>query len=158
MFQWLRSDEANRIADKARAKAWKDFKERCSNADLRKFSAQVWFDDKRQATSEVYLNRSDRVQTSVSGSDRRYWDDDTKKPLGIGGFPPELTLSLRSGPEGANRIGTEVPAVPFKENAASTRRLRSLSHHITTSMQNSEQYSQGRKFSALQEQNQSDGS
>ena len=148
MFEWLRSDEAYRTADKARAKAWKDFKERCPNADLSKFSAQVWFDDKRQATSEVYLNRSDR----------RYWDDDTKKPLGIGGFPPELTLSLRSGPEGANRIGTEVPAVPFKENAASTRRLRSLSHHITTSMQNSEQYSQGRKFSALQEQNQSDGS
>ena len=56
---------------------------------------------------------------SVSGSDRRYWDDDTKKPLGIGGFPPELTLSLRPGPEGANRIGTEVPAVPFKENAVS---------------------------------------
>ena len=119
MFQWLRSDEANRIADKARAKAWKDFKERCPNADLSKFSAQVSFDDKRQATSEVYLNRSDRVQTSVSGSDRRYWDDNTKKPLGIGGFPPELTLSLRSGPEGANRIGTEVPAVPFKENAVS---------------------------------------
>ena len=85
MFEWLRSDEANRIADKARAKAWKDFKERCPNADLSKFSAQVSFDDKRQATSEVYLNRSDRVQTNVSGSDRR----------------------------------TEVPTVPFKENAVS---------------------------------------
>ena len=63
------------------------------------------FDNKRQATTEVYLNRSDGVQTSVSGSDRRYWDDDTKTALGIGGFILELTL---------NPIGKKgVPAVLF---------------------------------------------
>ena len=63
------------------------------------------FDNKRQATTEVYLNRSDGVQTSVSGSDRRYWDDDTKTALGIGGFLLELTL---------NRMGKKgVPAVLF---------------------------------------------
>lgn len=55
---WLRSDEANEIADKAKRKAWNDFKARYPNVDLIKFSAQVSFDDKRQATAEVYLNRS----------------------------------------------------------------------------------------------------
>ena len=47
----------------------------------------------------------------MSGSDRRRWDDDMKKILGIGGSPLELTL---------NRIGKkEVSAVPFNENAVS---------------------------------------
>ena len=56
-------------------------------------------------------------QSSVSGSDRRYWDDDRKKALGIGGFPLEITLRLRPSPKGANRIGKrEMPVVPFNEN------------------------------------------
>ena len=91
------------MADEGKTNAWNDFKARYPNADLSKFSAQVSFDNKRQATTEVYLNRSDGVQTSVSGSDRRYWDDDTKTALGIGGFLLELTL---------NPIGKKgVPAV-----------------------------------------------
>ena len=40
--------------------------------------------------------------------------------FGIGGFPLELTLRFRPGPEGANRLGKkEVPAAPFNENAVS---------------------------------------
>ena len=46
------TDEVNKIADKAREKAWSDFKVRYSNANLCKFSAQVLFDDKRQATGK----------------------------------------------------------------------------------------------------------
>ena len=38
MFALLRSDEANKIADKARTKAWVNFKARYPNADLSKFS------------------------------------------------------------------------------------------------------------------------
>ena len=110
-IEWLRKNEANTIADKAKTKAWNDLKARYPNADLSKFSAQVSFDDKRHATTEVCLNRSDGVQSSVSRSDRRYRDDGMKKALGIGGFPLELTL---------NRIGKkEVPAVSFHENAYS---------------------------------------
>ena len=64
-------------------------------------------DDKRQATAEIYFNRS--VHSSVSGSDRRYWDDDVEKAFGIGGFLLELTL---------NRIGKkEVLVVPFNKNS-----------------------------------------
>ena len=72
IFTWLRSDEANKIADKAKTKAWNYFKARYPNADFNKFSAQVSFDDKRQATDGVYFNRSDGVQWSVTGSDIRY--------------------------------------------------------------------------------------
>lgn len=101
---WLRSDEANEIADKAKRKAWNDFKARYPNADLIKFSAQVSFDGKRQATAEVYLSRSDRVQTSVLGSERRYCDDDIKKALEIGGFRLKLTLNRRGKKEVAKRL------------------------------------------------------
>ena len=68
---------------------------------------RVSFDGKRQATAEVYFSRSDGVQSSVSGSDRRKWDDDMKKALGIGGFPLELAL---------NRIGKKEVPISFNEN------------------------------------------
>ena len=101
--------EANKFADKARKKAWNYFKARYPKEDLSKFSAQVSSDDKRQATAEIYFNRSDGVHSSVSGSDRRYWDDDVEKAFGIGGFLLELTL---------NRIGKkEVLVVPFNKNS-----------------------------------------
>lgn len=57
------------------------------------WNAHLSFHDKRHATGEVYFNRSDGVQSSLSGSDRRYWEDDMKKALGIGGFPLELILN-----------------------------------------------------------------
>lgn len=37
----------------------------------------------RQATAEVYLSRSDGVQSVVSGPETRYWDDDMTKALGV---------------------------------------------------------------------------
>ena len=56
------TDEVNKIADKAREKAWNDFKVRYSNANLCKFSAQVLFDDKRQATGK--FTRVDQMEFS----------------------------------------------------------------------------------------------
>ena len=55
-----------------------------------------------------------------------------KKALGVGDFPLELTRS--------RVVKKEVPAVPF----------HSLLLQISTSMQNSEEYLQERKFSTLQ--------
>ena len=52
-IEWLRKNEANTIADKAKTKAWNDLKARYPNADLSKFSAQVSFDDKRHATEQT---------------------------------------------------------------------------------------------------------
>ena len=92
------------IADKAKTKAWNNFKAWYPNADLSKFSAQVSFDYKGQSTAAVYFSQSDEIQTSVSRADRRYWDGDMNKTLWIGGFPLELTLRLWPGTKMANFI------------------------------------------------------
>ena len=39
-LQWLKSDEAKKISEDAKAKAWKDFKRKYPFADLSKFEAQ----------------------------------------------------------------------------------------------------------------------
>ena len=65
----------------------------------------------RQATAEVYVSRSDGVQSGVSGQETGYYDDDMTKALGVRGFPLELTLNQRGK--------KEVPEVPFHENAMS---------------------------------------
>ena len=53
-IQFLQSDEAKRISEEAKAKAWKDFKRKYPFADLSKFEAQVNFNEKH-ATAEIYL-------------------------------------------------------------------------------------------------------
>ena len=106
-LQWLKSDEAKRISEEAKAKAWKDFKREFPFADLNKFEAQTDFNEKH-ATAEIYLNAGPGFRQSVSESDRRYWSDDMKEALGIGGFPVELILNSRPLPP--------VPAVQFEKN------------------------------------------
>ena len=92
-LQWLQSDEAENISEDAKAKAWKDFKREYPFADLSKFEAQTYFIDKKHATAEIYLKAGPGFWQSVSGSDSRYWSDDMKEALGIGGFPVELSLN-----------------------------------------------------------------
>ena len=91
-LQWLKSDEAKKISEEAKAKAWKDFKREYPFADLSKFEAQTDFNEKH-ATAEIYLKAGPGFWQSVSGSDRKYWSDDMKSALGIGGFPVELSLN-----------------------------------------------------------------
>ncbi|RMX47819.1 hypothetical protein pdam_00008528, partial [Pocillopora damicornis] len=79
------------------------------------------------ASAEVYLSRSDGVQSSVSGSDRRYWDDDMKKALRIGGKKEVAAVSLNKNP--VSRLNEEIKV-----------------HYPNTSMQNSEEYPQERKI------------
>ena len=88
-LQWLKSDEAKKISEDAKAKAWKDFKREYPFADLSKFEAQTDFNEKH-ATAEIYFKAGPGFWQSVSGSDRKYWSDDMKSALGIGGFPVEL--------------------------------------------------------------------
>ena len=63
---------------------------------------------KKHATAEIYLKAGPGFWQSVSGSDRKYWSDDMKSALGIGGFPVELTLNYHPL--------FPVPAVQFEEN------------------------------------------
>ena len=106
-LQWLQSDEAKHISEDAKAEAWKDFKRKYPFADLSKFEAQVNFNEKH-ATAEIYLKAGPGFWQSVSGSDKRYWSDEMKAALGIGGFPVELTLN-------SHQL-LPVPAVQFEKN------------------------------------------
>ena len=107
-LQWLQSDEAKRISEVAKAKALKDFKRKYPFADLSKFEAQTDFIDKKHATAEIYLKAGPGFRQSVSESDRRYWSDEMKEALGIGGFPVELTLNYHPL--------LPVPAIQFEKN------------------------------------------
>ena len=111
---WLQSDEAKRISEAAKEKAWKNFKREYPFADLSKFEAQVNFNEKH-ATAEIYLKAGPGFWQSVSGSDKRYWSDKMKSALGIGGFPVELILNDQS-----NR---PVPAIQFEKNPAGISEL-----------------------------------
>ena len=107
-LQWLNSAEAERISRVVKEKAWKNFKIKYPYADLSKFVAQTDFIDKKHATAEIYFKASPDLWQGVSGSDRKYWSDDMKKALGIGGFPVELTLNYHPS--------FPVLAVQFEEN------------------------------------------
>ena len=48
-LQWLQSDEAEKISEAVKAKAWKDFKREYPFADLSKFEVQTDFIDKQDA-------------------------------------------------------------------------------------------------------------
>ena len=109
-LQWLKSDEAKKISEDAKAKAWKDFKREYPFADLSKFEAQTDFNEKH-ATAKIYLKAGPGFWQSVSGSDRRYWSDEMKESLAIGGFPVELSLNYNPT--------FPVPAVQFEENPES---------------------------------------
>ena len=113
-LQWLESDEAKRISEAAKAKAWKDFKRKYPFADLSKFEAQTDFNEKH-ATADIKLQAGPGFWQSVSGSDRRYWSDQMKEALGIGGFPVELILNSRQL--------LPVPAVQFEKNPESITEL-----------------------------------
>ena len=101
-IQFLQSDEAKHISDDAKSKAWNDFKRKYP------FEAQTDFIDQKHATAEIYLKAGPGFRQSVSESDRRYWSDEMKEALGIGGFPVELILN--------DNPLLPVPAVQFEKN------------------------------------------
>ena len=113
-LQWLQSDEAKHISEAAKAKAWQDFKRKYPFADLSKFEAQTDF-NKKHAAAEIYLKAGPGFWQSVSESDRRYWSDQMKSALGIGGFPVELILN--------DHPLLPVPALQFEKNPAGISEL-----------------------------------
>ena len=124
-IQWLQSDEAKHISDDVKSKAWNDFKRKYPFADLSKFEAQTDFIDQKHATAEIYLKAGPGFRQSVSESDRRYWSDEMKEALGIGGFPVELILN--------DHTLLPVPAVQFEKNPESISKLFSKKINIFVS-------------------------
>ena len=114
-IQFLQSDEAKTLSDDVKSKAWKEFKRKYPFADLSKFEAQTDFIDQKHAVAEIYLKAGPGFRQSVSESDRRYWSDEMKEALGIGGFPVELILN--------DHTLLPVPAVQFEKNPESISKL-----------------------------------
>jgi len=78
LLKWMRSPEAQKIADAAEDKAWDNFQQQFPNADRSKFADQVNFAKNHMASAEIFFKNSSGVSTSVTGSDRRYWSQDMK--------------------------------------------------------------------------------
>ena len=114
-IQFLQSDDAKTLSDDVKSKAWKEFKRKYPFADLRKFEAQTDFIDQKHAVAEIYLKAGPGFRQSVSESDRRYWSDEMKEALGIGGFPVELILN--------DHLLLPVLAVQFEKNPESISKL-----------------------------------
>ena len=113
-LQWLQSDEAKKLSEEAKSKAWEYFKRKYPFADLNKFEAQTDFNEKH-ATADIKFKAGPGFWQSVSGSDRRYWSDEMKEALGIGRFPVELTLNYHPL--------LPVPALQFEKNPAGISEL-----------------------------------
>ena len=108
LMNWIKSSpEAKKLSNKAKEKAWKNFKAKFPNADLSKFVAQVDFTDKTHATAEInFIVIPNQFWQSVSPNPKD-WSDEMKKALGIGGFPLELILN--------SITSNSVPAVQFSD-------------------------------------------
>ena len=90
--------------------AWADFKIKYPNAEFNKFDVVVYYDDNIKA--EVFFKNSNGVQTSVTGSFKRYWSDEMKKALAIDKFPIQLTLNSGAKPIHLG-VHLGIPAVEF---------------------------------------------
>jgi len=91
---WKNSPEVKRKAVIAEEKAWKNFLNRFPKADKSRFVQEPHFNNKLNATAEVFFKESEGSLKSVFGSDRQYWSEDMKQALGLsdrGGFPYQLS-------------------------------------------------------------------
>ena len=62
------------------------------NADKSKFEAQVVFDEKRNASAEIYFKAGPGHMINIFGSEKEYWSASMKDALGLAdGFPMQLT-------------------------------------------------------------------
>ena len=71
-MDWWNSSEVKRKLSAVKEKAWKDFLNHFPKADKSKFVAEAHFDDKHNATAEVFFKESESSYHSVFGSDSRY--------------------------------------------------------------------------------------
>ena len=71
------------------------------------------FDEKRNASAEIYFKAGSGFTQNVFGSDRKFWSPAIKQSLGLAdGFPPQLNPVI-------GKSSLPIPAVGFHEAAAS---------------------------------------
>ena len=93
LFKWAQTKEGLRQIQDAKKRAWDDFKSRYPDADDSEFVDEPHLRGVNDVTAEVFFKEGPGSLSSVSGSDPEYWSNKKKEALGIGGFPPQLTLS-----------------------------------------------------------------
>ena len=82
-LNWMKSPEAKKLAEAAKAKALSYFKQRFPNAYMSAFTVQVDFDENHKATGEVFFKEGQDSLKGVFGSDRNYWPEAMKNVLGF---------------------------------------------------------------------------
>jgi len=118
MAKWWESPEVAQKAVIAKAKAWSNFLNHFPKADKSRFVSEPQFDEKNNATAEVFFKESEGSLKSVFGSDRQYWSAEMKKALGLGdsgGFPYQLS------PLGS-KVSLPIPAEPLDGKAPSLKK------------------------------------
>ena len=118
LWKWMKTPEAQKIANSAKEKAWNELQQHFPRADRSKFQIQTDFIKKNKVTAEVFLKSSDGL-TSVFGSYSRYWSQQMKTALGIAdvnGFPYQLS-PLKT------KKSLSIPAIDFTESASSIKEM-----------------------------------
>ena len=82
-YNWLTSLDVDNKAKEAEKKAWANFNQHFPNADKSKFEAQVLFDEKRNASAEIYFKAGPGHMINVFGFEKIYWSDAMKEALGV---------------------------------------------------------------------------
>jgi len=119
LWKWMKSLEAQKIADVAEDKARNEFQQQFPRADRNKFESQANFAKNHTASEEIFFKGSSGVSTSVFGSDRRYWSPQMKTVLGlddVNGFPYQLS-PLKT------KCTLPIPAVHFTKAAPSIKKI-----------------------------------
>jgi len=119
LLKWMKSPEAQQIADAAEDKVWNEFQQQFPNADRSKFASQGNFAKNHTASAEIFFKNSSGVMTSMFGSDKRYWSPQMKTALGlddVNGFPYQLS------PLKTKKL-LPIPVVDFTKAAPSIKKI-----------------------------------
>ena len=90
----MQTSDAKKKSSEAKDKAWTQFVNQFSNADVTQFVSQVSIDENNNLSAEVFFKASPDLLQSVFGSDRQYWSKQMKTALGLDsfyGFPYQLS-------------------------------------------------------------------
>ena len=124
--EWARKPETKAELASAKKNAWEQFTKQFLNADKDQFYVKTSVDEKLNISAEVFFNKGPGSSSSVFGSDRKYWSQQMKTPLGligVEGFPFQLS-PLKT------KIALPIPAVEFTQDALSIAKIFNKENRI----------------------------
>ena len=117
--KWSRKPETKAKLAAVKKNAWAQFTKQFPNAQKTQFSEETSVDEKYNVSAEIFFNEGPGSSLSVFGSDRKYWSQRMKTPLGligVAGFPFKLS-PLKT------KTALPIPAVDFTEAAPSLAKI-----------------------------------